>query len=130
MRKKENIFKPFNFSSTRCFVATIDVKSIGYLKIEYKMPVYVRKIKAIYVSTSCTSNQPVVGFLTLNFNGQALKIFQCALYDKSKVNDYSLPMPFEVELSANSFMQGYYFDKEPNKPRPYQLKIYFHYTPE
>lgn len=145
MKTIEQIYKPYSFSDTRCYVFILDIGTKGYLKIEHKIPAYVRKLKGIFISVNgiiqpTASGPPsrsggtssiVAGFITLNFNGQSLKCFQYSVPQTLYLMDCSHPIPFDEQLNPNSFLQGYYFDNLLYiTPKPaYKLSIYLHYEP-
>lgn len=127
----EKTYQPFNFSSTRCYVAVFKIAVAGYFKIDHKLPSYITKLKGIFVSVDCRASQSIMtGGLTLNFNGQALKNFQIAVPRTRIIKDCSHPITFDEVIKPNSIMQGYYFDLA-NLPDgyPYTLSIYLHYEP-
>ena len=134
MKTIEQIYEPYNFSSTRCFVIKLDVGTNGFLKIEYKIPSYVRKLKGIFVTVRGASQykslQSEAGFISLNFNGQALKCFQSAVPQSLYLYDCSKPIPFDEDIKPNSFMQGYYQNNALNPPSKIGLtvSIYLHFS--
>lgn len=134
METIEELYEPYNFSATRCYVFTIDVRTKGFERIEHKIPEYVRNLKGIYVSVGgviVNEGAPkVAGFISLNFNGQSLKCFQMSVTQTFYLNDCSKPALFEEKIEKNSFLQGYYFGYPLNfvlKPE-YKISIYLHYT--
>lgn len=128
----ENIFIPYNFSATRCYVISQPVNINGYLKLEHKMPGFIKNINGIFISISCpTSQTKIAGFITLNFNGQALKSFQSSVIRTGLLKDCSHPTRFDETLIPNSLMQGFYYDVTNSiMIFPYELSIYIHYTPQ
>lgn len=128
MKTIEDIFKPYNFSETRCYVIALQVEKNGFLKIEHKIPSYVKELKGIFVSTNCTTNPTHLdGLISLNFNGQSFKSYQSFIYKINHLDDCSHPQPFDDTLLPNSFMQGFYYDLTQTKTYPYTLSIYLHY---
>lgn len=146
METIEQLYEAYNFSATRCYVVVLDIPAKGYLRIEHKLPAYIKQLKGIYVTISGFSQNagsatnpnnkstalPIVaGFITLNFNGQSLKCFQYNVPLTMHLTDCSKAIPFNEEINKNSFMQGYYFDNmlyTTPKP-PYRVSIYLHYKP-
>ncbi len=131
MKTIQDIYAPYNFSATRCYVIAIPVNINGYLKIDEKLPGFIKNIKGIFVSVSCPLSQTkFAGFLTLNFNGQALKSFQSAIIRTALLKDCSHPTRFDETIIPNSRMQGYYYDTINTVfGYPYTLSIYLHYIP-
>ena len=131
MEDIKNSYSSYNFSATKCYVIANPVNINGYLKIDEKLPGFIKNIKGIFISVSCpTSATKVVGFITLNFNGQALKIFQTGVIRTNLLKDCSHPTTFNETIIPNSMMQGFYYDVI-NTPMayPYTLSIYIHYEP-
>ena len=128
----EKIYQPFDLSATRCYVAvfTIDTPD-GYHSLEHKLPSYVQQLKGIFVSVDDTINPPSLpeGVVSLNFNGQTLRIFRQTIYSDFFSENNSRPFPFSEELIPNSYMQGYYLDYMSEKTMPYHLRVYLHYVP-
>ncbi|HSH64398.1 MAG TPA: hypothetical protein VLB84_01050 [Bacteroidia bacterium] len=132
MKAIKELYKPFDLSSTRCYVAvfTIDTPD-GYHVLEHKLPSYVQRLKGIFITVNDTVNPPSLpeGFVSLNFNGQTLRIFRQTVYSTFFSENTSRPFPFNEELVPNSYMQGYYQDYLSEKTMPYQLRVYLHYEP-
>jgi hypothetical protein len=132
MKTIEELYKPFNLSTTRCYVAVFTVNEPGgFLTIDHKLPSYVQNLKGIYVSVDDIVNPAtlVEGFISLNFNGQSLKIFQHSITSTYYSENTSRPFPFDEQLVPNSYMQGFYQDFYSEKTLPYQLRVYLHYEP-
>jgi hypothetical protein len=132
MKTIEQIYKPFDLSATRCYVAVfkIDIAG-GYINLEHKLPSYVQNLKGIYISIDDVVNPAtlVEGFISLNFNGQSSKIFRQTILSTYYSKNTSRPFPFDEQLVPNSYMQGYYQDFLSEKTVPYQLRVYLHYKP-
>ncbi|OFY86581.1 MAG: hypothetical protein A3F72_08885 [Bacteroidetes bacterium RIFCSPLOWO2_12_FULL_35_15] len=145
MKTIEQYYEPYNFSATRCYVFTLDIGVKGFLRIEHKLPAYVRNLKEIFVSVSPKNKRvgvdymkasvpktPIVaGFITLNFNGQSLKCFQCAVLQTLYLNDCSNPLPFNELINRNSFIQGFFIQNTTfiESRFSYRISIYLHYLP-
>lgn len=128
MKTIEDIYKPYNFSETRCYVIVLKVTKDGFLKIEHKLPSYIKELKGIFVSTDCISNATHLdGLISLNFNGQSFKSFQSFVYKVVQFRDCSHPKTFDEIILPNSFLQGFYYDLTNTKDFPYTLSIYIHY---
>jgi hypothetical protein len=132
MKSFEKIYKPFDLSATRCYVAvfTIDTAD-GYHSLEHKLPSYVQQLRGIFVSVDDTGNPPSMpeGVVSLNFNGQTLRNFRQTVMSTFHSENTSRPFPFKEELIPNSYLQGYYLDYMSEKTMPYQLRVYLHYVP-
>lgn len=129
MKTIEDIYKPYNFSKTRCYVIVLKVTKNGFLKIEHKLPSYIKELKGVFVSTDCTTNvSHLDGLISLNFNGQSFKSFQAFVYKVVQFRDCSHPQIFNEILLPNSFLQGFYYDLTNTKNFPYTIRIYLHYT--
>ncbi len=147
METLEQLYEAYNFSATRCYVVGLDIPAKGYLRIEHKLPAYIKQLKGIYITISgfsqnagsasgnnnnkTSTTNPIAGFITLNFNGQSLKCFQYNVPLTMYLTDCSKAIPFNEEINKNSFMQGYYFDNMLyiNPKLPYRVSIYLHYKP-
>lgn len=129
MRRIEDIFKKFSFSDTRCYVIRLTVMAQGYMKIEHKLPSYIQQIKHLLVIGAASSDKHTIGLVSLNFNGHAYKTLHRAIPRIKPGMDCPAPYPFDEDIQANSFLQGYYYDISKAKSFPYSLTIYIHYTP-
>lgn len=129
MKTIKDIYTPFNFSTTRCYIIRLSVAQNGYMKIEHKLPSYIQHIKAILITSTARADKNVLGFASLNFNGQAFKSIELAVPNMKAVFDCPPPLPLDEAIEANSYVQGYYFDSSKIKAFPYIISIYLHYTP-
>jgi hypothetical protein len=126
----DKIYAPYNFTTSPFIVIPISVEAKGYLKIEYKIPNFLQKLKGIYVSVTVgLTPSKIAGLISLNFNSQSLKAFQRAVPKTYLINDCSKPYELNETIDANSLMQGYYFDTSQSSKYPYLLSIYLHYEP-
>ncbi len=128
METIEHLFEPYNFSATHCYVFNMRVTARGNLKIEHKLPEYIRQLKGIFVSIN--SHQELVkiaGIISLNFNGQTLKCYHNAVLVTNVLNDCSHPYPLDEQLKQNSFLQGYYNATASLADAGYLLTVYLHY---
>jgi hypothetical protein len=131
MKTIEQIYQPYNFSATQCYVIMLEISQGNYMKVEHKLPRHIRNLKGIYVSTSRTTiTSEQVAFISLNFNGQSLKCFHSPLSRTIDLDDCSSPFPMDEIIKENSFIQGFYtaldFDV---KESAYTVTIYLHYLP-
>ena len=127
----QNIYEPYNFAANPCYIIGVPVEQAGYLKIEHKLPDFVKNLSGIFVSVTCrNSASKVAGILMLNFNEQLTKCFQRAIIRTNfhPNMDHSKPFEFDETILPNSYMQGFFFDQV-NLPfeYPYTLTIYLHY---
>lgn len=145
MKTIEQIYTPYNFSATRCYVHVVNIDKAGYFKIEHKLPSYIKHLEGIFISASGTFVPiPVLevpgelpstmldGFISLNFNGESLKSFHSPVINSNKLEDCSQPFPFHETIKPNSYMQGYYIASEPTVAedrQPGTISIYLHYKP-
>lgn len=131
MKTIEQIYQPFDFSATQCYVIMLEVAQGNYMKVEHKLPQHIRNLKGIYVSTSRTViNSEQVAFISLNFNGQSLKCFHSPLNRTIAFDDCSSPFPMDEIIKENSFIQGFYTALDfSGEEQPYTVTIYLHYLP-
>lgn len=135
MKTIKEIYEPYNFSNTSCYVFRLDIGTKDFIKIEHKIPEYVKNLTGIFVSISGTvineGSPKVAGFISLNFNGQSLKCFQANIPQTYFLNDCSRPIAFDETIISNSFVQGYYFGYPLNflVKVPHRVSIYLHYKP-
>lgn len=133
----DDLYAPYDWSKTKCYVIPIKVAGSGYLKIEHKLPNHIKEVKDIFLSVNCTDHRPskaklsrVAGYISLNFNGHVFKTLSTALLKTYFFKDTPNPFPVDAELEPNSFLQGYYWDvANPSDGYPYLLNIYLHYIP-
>lgn len=130
MSKLSEIYKPYNFSSTKCFIITLNIVTTGYYKIEQRLPEEMKTLKGVFVSPSGSTRFKQLGFVTFGINEGRIKCFQQAVIDITKISDCSVPFPLNEPVKNNSLMQGYYYDNGRSNIYPYSLKIYLHYTLE
>lgn len=130
METIEQKYEPFNFSTTRCYVFQLAAEASGFIKIEHKLPKYIRQLKGICVTVNIqdgTGEPLTAGFISLNFNGQSLKCFHSPVVVSDLVNDCSLPYPLDEAIFSNSFVQGYFKAFTGEDWFPYTITIYLHY---
>lgn len=129
MNSFDKIYEPYNFSETRCYTIQLEVTKEGFMKIEHKLPSFIKELRGVFVSTTCVDSQGhLSGLLSMNFNGQAFKSFQCFVYKNNHLEDCSHPFPFKDTIMPNSFLQGFYYDFTNSLNLPYKLTVYIHYT--
>ena len=138
MNDFEKKYQPFNFSENRTHIITLSVPTPtnpyipGFVKIEKKLPSYIRHLTGIFISSSRPAlSHKLAGYATLNFNGLSLPCVQIPVM-KTRFLSYSPnPYPFDEKIIPNSFLQGYYVDVlGPNSDYPYNVNIYLHYKTE
>lgn len=130
MKTIEQLYEPYNFSKTKCYVFTLTITKGNYTRIEHKVPWYIKKLEGIYVSVSLLdTTKTLAGIISLNFNGQSLKCFHLPIHRTQNLNDFSHPLPLNEDIKRNSFIQGYFISKDLTVEEfPYTLSIYLHYT--
>ena len=130
MNAIDKIYKPYDFSATRCYVLIVEPHGKALAKIEHKLPSYIKRIKGICVT--CTLNSKFIlhaGIISLNFNGNSFKSFHLPVVNTYKQPEISNPLNMDEQLQPNSFMQGYFYGvKSPSKI--YTVSIYIHYEYE
>lgn len=135
MNTIDKIYRPYEFSANPCYAILLSVTSSGYMKIEKKLPNYIKKITGVYISVGCWDFSEVkrkpsklAGNISLNFNGQAFKTLFIPVQRTKNLTDCSWPIPLKEDITPNSFMQGYYYDlTNVIQGFPYSLTIYLHY---
>lgn len=131
MRTIQNIYEPYNFTNNPCHIIGIPVDQAGHVKIENKLPDFIKHLTGIFASVNCvTSRNKIVGFLTLNFNQQLTKCLQVPVLRTNlhPKGDHSKPIVFDETILPNSYMQGFFYDSvDLPGSYPYILKIYLHY---
>lgn len=128
MKIIEEAYNPYNFSKTRCYVIVMDIDVDGYLKIEQKLPNYIKTIKGIFVSTTYRSGTLYhIGIISLNFNGQAMKSFQLPVPETDHQLLTSHPLDLNETILPNSYLQGYFYGFASPFKQQYRISIYLHY---
>lgn len=129
MKAHEKIFEAYNFSENPCHIITLNVTGLGFIKIEKKLPNEVQQLTGIFASVNYPATQPkIVGYVTLNFNGNSLQPFQMPIVKTRFLKDTSKPYELNEKIKPNSFMQGYYFDATGSPGNyPYTVTLYLHY---
>ncbi|MGZ3999403.1 MAG: hypothetical protein ACXVPQ_12175 [Bacteroidia bacterium] len=127
----DDIYKPYDYSSLRFFVIALNVKGPGLTKIDEKIPGYVQKLKGVFVSVGCsTSAGKITGYVTMNFNGSAIKVLQLPITRTNLLKDCSRSLPLNETIRPNSLLQGYYYDATNGSAGyPYSVSIYLDYEP-
>jgi hypothetical protein len=124
-------YNPYNFSTTRCYVIVFDLDGDDYIKIEHKLPNYIKKLRGVFISTTYRSAQiKHVGIISLNFNGQAFKSFQLPVPETAHQYATAQPLELNETILPNSFLQGYFYGIASAAGRPYRISIYLHYDYE
>lgn len=130
MNPIEDIYKPFDYSASRCYVVVLTITQKGYMKLEHKLPSYVKQLVGVFITTTLNGGIIYAGLASLNFNGDAFKSIHLPVYKSFKMLDGSTrPMPLNESIKPNSFLQGYYLDMSKTNLFPYTVSIYLHYTP-
>ena len=122
----ENTYKPFNYSSSSVYVIPFIIPSFGVFKLEDKLPLQIKILTGIYITSSVQDKRQVIGFITLNFNEGILKPIQLPLWNTSTIRHHSRPIPLNETIKTNSMMQGYCISQIATKTA-FSLKIYLHY---
>ena len=123
-------YKPYNFSSTKCFVITFKAETIK--KIEAKLPPTARRLRGIFISARCNSTEKLIGTINLNFNDGALKPYNLPVINSMDELKNTVPISFDEEVKPHSYVTGYYRDFgvgaiDPPNSELY-ISIYVHYT--
>jgi hypothetical protein len=133
MNAIDKIYNPYDFSSTRCYVFIIEPVGNALLKIEHKLPSYIKTIRGIYVTntyrTLSLQQKNHVGILSLNFNGNAFKSFHLPLPNTNIQPEVSNPLELYERIEPNSYLQGYFYGLK-SLLNPYRISIYLHYDYE
>lgn len=120
-------YKPYNFSSSHCFVAPIEIDST-IKKIEEKLPPTAKRLKGVFVSCCSNSQNELLGVINLNFNDGALKPYNIPVINSSNTFlKNTSPIFFDEELKQHSNMTGYYRDFGFGGLGS-SIKIYIHYS--
>lgn len=122
-------YKPYNFSSSRCFVITFEAEPIK--KIETKLPPVAKRLKGVFVSARCNSLASLIGTINLNFNDGALKPYNVPVINSLVDLKNTVPIAFEEDLKPHSTVTGYYRDFGTgalSSNSQLFISIYVHYT--
>lgn len=122
-------YKSYNFSSTKCFVITIQAEPIKL--IEAKLPPVAKKLKGIFITARCNSLEKLIGTINLNFNDGALKPYNLPVINSLTELKNTVPIAFDEDLKAHSNVTGYYRDFGTGALSPTSslyISIYVHYT--
>lgn len=122
-------YKSYNFSSTKCFVITIQAEPIKL--IEAKLPPIAKKLKGIFITARCNSLEKLIGTINLNFNDGALKPYNLPVINSLTELKNTVPISFDEDLKAHSNVTGYYRDFGTgalSSNSPLFISIYVHYT--
>jgi hypothetical protein len=135
MKTINEIYEPFNFSATSCYVIVYEIGMEEIIKIENKLPNFIKQLKGIFVSVSIDNSigkafNKTAGFISLNFNGQSLKCFHSPVHRRFGLKECPHPFPLDEQIHPNSFMQGYFLPPISGaNTSPYTVSIYLHYLP-
>jgi hypothetical protein len=131
MKTIQNIYEPYDFTKNPCYIIGVAVNQPGYVKIEYKIPDFLKNLTGVFASVTCrNSSLKLAGFLILNFNQQLTKCFQLPIFRTNLYpkKDHSKPVELNEEIVPNSYVQGFFYDYVGlGGEYPYTLKIYLHY---
>lgn len=119
-------YKPYNFSSTKCFVISFQVDNT-IKKIEAKLPPIAKKLKGVFISARCNSTAKLIGTINLNFNDGALKPYNLPVINSSGELKNTQPIPFDEDLKPHSNVTGYYRDFGLVSSVLF-ISVYIHYT--
>lgn len=124
-------YRPYNFSSTRCFITNLVVDD-PIKKIEERIPSEAKRLKGVFLSCRTVSESKLIGVVNLNFNDGALKCYNLPLINTNLVDlQNTSPVPFDEEIKPYSHMTGHYRDFGYGALGPgleIFIKIYLHYT--
>ena len=124
-----DLYKPYNFSITKCFVIPLTLYTRGGIsKIEEKLPPIMKHLKGLYITARNGSQVKEFGYVSLNFNEGAIKTFSTPVFNSAFELYHTSPMPADEELKSNTSVQGYYMDLGVAVLYPINIKIYLHYT--
>lgn len=124
--KIKELYKPYNFSESSCYVVSYDVNFDQILKIEDKLPLQIENLTGIYITCNAPSKENVIGYITVMFNEGILKTVQLPILNSNNIKHHSHPIPLNETIKSNSIMQGYLYFRVRTK-RPFTVKIYLHY---
>ncbi len=102
-------YKPYNFSSTKCFVITFQVDS-PIKKIEAKLPPTAKKLRGVFISARCNTAAKLIGSINLNFNDGALKPYNLPVINSGSALKNTQPIAFDEAIKQHSYLTGYYRD--------------------
>lgn len=131
VRKKflpDSKYKPYNFSSTKCYVITLTINRSGVTKIEEKLPPDIKQVKGIFITARIKTKAEKIGQITLSFNEGIINPYQYAVLNTDYLGDTSHPLPLDETIKSNSLMQGYYKCDAIEFELPFTIKIYLHYA--
>jgi hypothetical protein len=124
--KIKDLYKPYNFSDSNCYVVSYNVNTEQVLKIEDKLPLQIENLTGIYITCNAQSKEKVIGYITVTFNEGILKTVQLPILNSNNIKHYSHPIPLNETIKSNSIMQGYLYFRVRTKT-PFTVKIYLHY---
>lgn len=124
--KIKDIYKPYNFSDSNCYVVSYNVNTEQVLKIEDKLPLQIENLTGIYITCNAQSKENVIGYITVTFNEGILKAVQLPILNSNNIKHHSHPIPLNETIKSNSIMQGYLYFRVKTKT-PFTVKIYLHY---
>ena len=130
METIEQTYQSYDYSATRCYVFQVNIPAAGFIKIEHKLPKYIKRLKGIFVTLDIQDGEQenaVAGFISLNFNGQSLKAYHNPVLVSDLLADVSIPYPLDEPILPNSLVQGYYNAFAVEDWFSHNLTIYLHY---
>jgi hypothetical protein len=119
-------YKPFDFSSTRCFVVKFDLSKNGTFGIDVRLPYDAAVLKGILITAKYQGATHMPGFVSLMFNEGAFKTATLPILNTYRIGQCLDPLPVCEVLKPNSVMQGLY-TLPGSKSFPGYMKIYLHY---
>lgn len=124
--KIKDIYKPYNFSDSNCYVVTYNVTTEQVLKIEDKLPLQIENLTGVYITCNAQSKEKVIGYITIMFNEGILKTVQLPILNSNIIKHHSHPIPLNETIKSNSVMQGFLYFRITSRT-PFTVKIYLHY---
>lgn len=124
--KIKELYKPFNFSESNCYVICYNVNADQILKIEDKLPLQIKRLTGIYITCNARTREKVIGYITVMFNEGVLKTMQLPILNSNNIKHHSHPIPLNECIKSNSIMHGYLYFRVRIK-RSFTVKIYLHY---
>ncbi len=125
--KIADTYKPYNFSSTKCYVFQVTVASGKFIvKIENKLPLHFGVLKGLYFTCNSLSTEKVVGYISLFLNEGIFKSIQTAVINTNRIRHQAHPIPFDEEVKTSAYIQGFFFNRDPSLT-DFTITIYLHY---
>lgn len=127
MKTIKDRYKPFDFSSLKCYVITLKITNKQPLKIEHKLPFHIAILKGFYVTCNVKAAELAIGQVYLFFNEGMNKSVSLPVLNSSLSDHHSHPLPMNEEIKPNSLLQGVYYHRGIISTYPFTIKIYLHF---